>query len=309
MVKIDSQFRLSSGEQDFYAEHGYTLAKSVFSHDEAVQFRNEAHQIAHRLQEANTEGVSYEGWAAGAKITDLPRQLLQCHNVQYHFAAFTRLICDPRLTGRAPNIIGPNIQLHHSKMFIKPPAKGEPFPMHQDFPYFPHQLHTMIAAIIHFDDAPIEKGCVRVVPGSYKLGPLEHLHDGGHHLPIDEYPNHRSHPLPGRSWRRTLPQLPHHPRLRSQRKHRSAHYPTFAIGRSRRPAHRRDPRLPRPGHDPARYRSTGQLRTFAKLGTSPQSCTLNLSPSHIFQMTCYRDPHGSWDTASPASRLSLLGTA
>jgi ectoine hydroxylase-related dioxygenase (phytanoyl-CoA dioxygenase family) len=46
--------------------------------------------------------------------------------------------------------------------------------MHQDEPYFPHDNHSMIAAIIHFDDAPLEKGCVRVVPGSHKLGPLQH---------------------------------------------------------------------------------------------------------------------------------------
>ena len=46
----------------------------------------------------------------------------------------------------------------------------------------------MIAAIIHFDDAPLEKGCVRVVPGSYKNGPLPHLKEGGWHLPLSEYP-------------------------------------------------------------------------------------------------------------------------
>ena len=196
MTKGYTQSRLSSEEQNFYAEHGYLLAKSVFSRDEAAHFHNEAHQIARRLQAASIEGVSNQGWAAGAKITDLPRQLLHSHNVQYHSAAFSRLICDPRLTDRAADIIGPNIQLHHTKMFIKPPAKGAPFPMHQDFPYFPHQHHTMIAAIIHFDDAPIEKGCVRVVPGSHKLGPLEHLHDGGHHLPIDEYPITEATPCP-----------------------------------------------------------------------------------------------------------------
>ncbi len=60
-------------------------------------------------------------------------------------------------------------------MFIKPPGKGSPFPLHQDYPYFPHQLTTMGAAIFHFDNAPLEKGCVRVVPGSHKKGPLPHL--------------------------------------------------------------------------------------------------------------------------------------
>jgi ectoine hydroxylase-related dioxygenase (phytanoyl-CoA dioxygenase family) len=93
------------------------------------------------------------------------------------------------LTAVASDIIGsPNVQLHHTKMFIKPPEKGSPFPLHQDVPYFPHDRHSMIAVILHFDAAPLEKGCVRVVPGSHKLGPLEHSREGGWHLPFAQYP-------------------------------------------------------------------------------------------------------------------------
>jgi ectoine hydroxylase-related dioxygenase (phytanoyl-CoA dioxygenase family) len=46
----------------------------------------------------------------------------------------------------------------------------------------------MIAAILHFDDAPLEKGCVRVVPGSHKRGALTHEAAGGWHLPFAEFP-------------------------------------------------------------------------------------------------------------------------
>jgi len=60
--------------------------------------------------------------------------------------------------------------------------------MHQDHPYFPHERHTMMAAICFFDDAPEEKGCVRVVPGSHKLGPIDHESRGGWHLPFERYP-------------------------------------------------------------------------------------------------------------------------
>ncbi len=196
MITPAKDHGLTPEEKTFYKENGFLLAKSVFTRKEAEHFRNETHQITQRLQAADIEGVSNEGWGAGAKVTDLPRELLHCHNVQYQSAALTRLISDPRLTDRAADIIGPNIQLHHTKMFIKPPEKGAPFPMHQDMPYFPHENHSMIAAIIHFDDAPIEKGCVRVVPGSYKCGPLEHLHDGGHHLPVEEYPVAGATPCP-----------------------------------------------------------------------------------------------------------------
>lgn len=100
---------------------------------------------------------------------------------------FTRLLSDPRLVDPVADLIGPNVQLHHNKLFIKPPEKGSPFPMHQDHPFFPHERHTILAAIIHFDDAPLEKGCVRVVPGSHKQGPLEHFAGGGHHLSTQQY--------------------------------------------------------------------------------------------------------------------------
>jgi ectoine hydroxylase-related dioxygenase (phytanoyl-CoA dioxygenase family) len=71
--------------------------------------------------------------------------------------------------------------------------------MHQDYPYFPHDNHSMIAAIIHFDDAPLEKGCVRVVPGSHLLGPLEHIAEGNPHLDPANYPLEKAVPLPARA--------------------------------------------------------------------------------------------------------------
>ncbi|HET6743417.1 MAG TPA: phytanoyl-CoA dioxygenase family protein, partial [Kribbella sp.] len=72
--------------------------------------------------------------------------------------------------------------LHHTKLFVKPPENGSPFPLHQDHPFFPHTYHRVGAAIFHFDDAPEEKGCVRVIPGSHKDGPREHSPEGSYHL-------------------------------------------------------------------------------------------------------------------------------
>ena len=196
MLSDTKKYGLTPEEKSFYDDSGYLLAKAVFTRAEAALFREEAHHIAQRLQANQTAGVVNQGWDSGAKVTELPRQLLHCHNVQFHSAVLARILTDLRLTDRAADIIGPNIQLHHTKMFIKPPEKGAPFPMHHDVPYFPHQHHSMIAAIIHFDDAPIEKGCVRVVPKSFKLGPLEHLKDGGYHLSTAEYPISKCMPCP-----------------------------------------------------------------------------------------------------------------
>jgi phytanoyl-CoA hydroxylase len=182
---------LTQAQYDFYKNQGYVLVEGLFTAEEARAFREEAHALMDRLsQHADINPT----WGSARQIAE-GTKLLHCHNVQFYSALFTRLLVDERLTGAAADLFGsPNVQLHHNKLFIKPPEKGSPFPMHQDYPYFPHERHTMLAAIIHFDDAPLEKGCVRVVPESHRRGPIEHNSEGGYHLPLDQYPLESSVP-------------------------------------------------------------------------------------------------------------------
>jgi ectoine hydroxylase-related dioxygenase (phytanoyl-CoA dioxygenase family) len=187
---------LTSEQIAFFRANGYILVKGLLTKEEASHLRSETHALAERLARHGSIDATW-GSAREAVASAKDTQILHCHDVQFQAAAFSRLIVDPRLTEVAAQIIGSeNVQLHHTKMFIKPPEKGSPFPMHQDAPYFPHDNHSMIAAIIHFDDAPLEKGCVRVVPGSHKLGMLEHSTEGGHHLPFEKYPIEDATPCP-----------------------------------------------------------------------------------------------------------------
>ena len=184
---------LTQQQRSFYEENGYLLVKGQLTAAEARAWRQEAHTLIERLsQHANINPT----WGSARQIAEGPR-LLHCHNIQFYLGAFTRLLVDERLTAATADLIGsPNVQLHHNKLFIKPPEKGSPFPMHQDYPYFPHERRTMLAAVIHFDDAPLEKGCIRVVPGSYKRGPIDHNPEDGFHLPFDQYPLESSIPCP-----------------------------------------------------------------------------------------------------------------
>ncbi len=76
----------------------------------------------------------------------------------------------PNFLDVAEAILGPNIFLHHTKLFQTPPERGSPFPMHQDWPYFPTVRDSMIARIIHLSEATDEMGCLRVYQGSHRLG-------------------------------------------------------------------------------------------------------------------------------------------
>lgn len=180
---------LTPDHQSFYADNGYVLIRSLIDADEAAALRAEVHAIAARQGPTN---ATWSSVAGGDTVIE------HSHDVQFRSAAFSRLLVDRRLTNVFTALIGPNVQLHHNKMFIKPPERGSPFPMHQDHGYFPHKGKSMTAAILHLDDAPDAKGCVRVYPGSHKLGPLQ-AHGQDHHVDPDRFPLDLAVPIEART--------------------------------------------------------------------------------------------------------------
>ena len=178
-----------------YATEGYVLVRNLISRDEAEAYRAESHRLLADL--ARTDDPT---WGSAAELAgELPTRLQHLHDAQFYSAAFSRLLVDDRFTSVAAAVLGGagNVQLHHTKLFVKPPENGSPFPPHQDHPFFPHTLHRVGAAIFHFDDAPEEKGCVRVIPGSHLGGPLQHDPAGSFHLP--QIPFSDTTPLPARA--------------------------------------------------------------------------------------------------------------
>ena len=162
-----------------YAEHGFVLVKGLLSKEEAASYRETSHRLLAQLNRDDDPT-----WQSAMGMSDAKTRLQHLHDAQFYDAAFSRLLVDPRFTDVAAAVMGvENVQLHHTKLFVKPPENGSPFPLHQDYPFFPHRDHRVGAAIFHFDDAPEEKGCVRVIPGSHLAGPREHDPAGAHGCP------------------------------------------------------------------------------------------------------------------------------
>lgn len=187
---------ITEDQISFYKEQGYLLVPGLLDPADAAHLRQECHDLAARLSARGSIDATWEG--AKQMTMGASTSIMHCHNVQFYSAALGQLLFNERITEVAAGVMGTeNVQLHHCKMFIKPPEKGSPFPMHQDYPYFPHERHSMMAAIVHFDDAPLEKGCLRVIPGSHLLGPIPHA--GSYYLPPEEYPVEAATAVPAKA--------------------------------------------------------------------------------------------------------------
>jgi len=172
----------------FFEEHGFYHAKAVFQADEVAALERDFDGIVAQLT-ASGEVVDAT-WDGGEtdKIARAGDVILHTHNVQKYSRTWLNAFLNPRFLDVAEAILGPDIILHHSKLFQKPSEHGSPFPMHQDWPYFPTLNDSMIAGIIHVSDATDEMGCLRVYPGSHKLGRVDGSDGRRQNDVIDRHP-------------------------------------------------------------------------------------------------------------------------
>jgi ectoine hydroxylase-related dioxygenase (phytanoyl-CoA dioxygenase family) len=170
-----------------FEDNGFLRLEAVFSPAEVADLSRE---LEYMMQ---TFAVLDRGWEGPWReqfLTadeDDKARLSAMHELQCFSAAWARAVQQPRLVDAVADLIGPEVELHHTTLHAKAPEFGTPFPMHQDHPFYPHETGQYVDAIVHVDAATEQNGCLKFLRGSHKLGPLEHRFTGSPHLPPDEY--------------------------------------------------------------------------------------------------------------------------
>lgn len=100
---------------------------------------------------------------------------VQIVNMWESDAAYWQLLYHPTITQMAAQLIGcDQLRVWHDQIQYKPPGVGAQLEWHQDFPFWlilePAELVTAWLAL---DDATVENGCMRMVPGSHRWGTHE----------------------------------------------------------------------------------------------------------------------------------------
>jgi len=153
-----------------FKEKGFCLEKNVFTPDAVQTLSSEFDRIVSQLQRSGEYINARWGSELTKDIEQSDTQVIHTHNVQSYSAEMMNMIQDERLLDTLEKLIGQDIILHHSKLFLKPPGNGSAFPLHQDWSYFPTEKNSMIAAVVHLSESDEQMGCMRIVPGSHKLG-------------------------------------------------------------------------------------------------------------------------------------------
>jgi phytanoyl-CoA hydroxylase len=186
-TKVEGRRILSEEQRRYFEENGFLRLERVFSADEIAELSEELEYI---MQVWTAPGRGWEGPWRKQYLTaeqEQKAQLSAIHELECYAASWARAILQPKLVGALADLIGPEVEFHHATLHAKAPEFGTPFPMHQDYPFYPHENGQYLDALIHVDAATEANGCLKFLAGSHKLGPLEHVKIGAPHLPPEEY--------------------------------------------------------------------------------------------------------------------------
>src|SRR5687768_16195658 len=71
-----------------------------------------------------------------AEETENKSKLVAMHDLHFYSEAWCRAVTHPRIAEAMSDLLGPNVELHHTTLHLKPPETGHPFPMHQDSAFY-----------------------------------------------------------------------------------------------------------------------------------------------------------------------------
>jgi phytanoyl-CoA hydroxylase len=178
-----------------FARDGYYLARGIFSRSEVRALESEFDRIVDQILAKGEEVNARWGGPEMERIGSQDLVVLHTHNVHQYSAVWAQALFQEKFVQAASEILGPDVVMHHTKLFQKPSEKGAPFPMHQDWSYFPTVLDSMMAGIIHVSEANDEMGCLRVYPGSHLLGRIENSGGQSESDIFSKYPLEGATPL------------------------------------------------------------------------------------------------------------------
>lgn len=191
MTTTTTDFRFTADEREAFERDGYLVRRGVFTPGDVADMAGHCEQLVDDLAR-DRRGNRFR---AGSYVFDPDLVNLTVikwegdsdvvHGVE-PFAHLSRPLADwghdRRFLDPMRSILGDeHPELFTEKLNLKRPHVGGPNPLHQDYPYWvdPAEDASEIAtAIVFLDDSTLENGCLWVVPGSHRDGPVEPNADG-----------------------------------------------------------------------------------------------------------------------------------
>ena len=167
---------LTTDQKMFFEENGYLPYRRVLSDEELEALRQRTMDIAEgQAAHVPSRYIQLETAFQDGKDTTTPRidAIRKMTQLCYFDDLFQAAAKKSEIVDVIEDLLGPNIKLYTDQLMMKPRYNGTVTDWHQDspaWPFFVPQNH--VSCWVALDDATIENGCMTIIPGSHKWGPV-----------------------------------------------------------------------------------------------------------------------------------------
>jgi ectoine hydroxylase-related dioxygenase (phytanoyl-CoA dioxygenase family) len=177
---------LTKAQSEFFAENGYLVVENLVSPENLARLRTQVDEVQNTILEAQASakarqsGVAYivePGSNGGGTATMAKPSLRKLAELAPNDEFFRSIASTPEILEIVRQLTGggPKIMLYSDQVFLKPAFCGSEKPLHQDNSYFKVTPNSAgVTCWMALDDATVENGCMHYIPGTHKLGLINH---------------------------------------------------------------------------------------------------------------------------------------
>lgn len=163
-------YRPSISDIEHFESLGFLLMPALFGAEEAARLS----QTARADQELRARATTRQDAQGGATTLALDNQLGD--------DLYASIVRSRRVAESMSAFLGDEVYHYHHKIMLKEPYVGGAWEWHQDYGYwynFGCLYPTMGSCFIAVDPATRANGCLQVIPGSHRIGRIDHGKVGG----------------------------------------------------------------------------------------------------------------------------------
>jgi hypothetical protein len=162
---------LTQAQRESYFEDGYLRMEGLISPDWVARLQV---ATARMVELSRGQSESNEMFVLDAGHTAATPRLRRLNCAVDYDPAFWEYASQSRIPDMAADLVGPDVKFRESLINFKWARGGDEVRWHQDIPFYPHTNLTPLLILTLLADVEPDQAPLKVVPGSHKLGPLEH---------------------------------------------------------------------------------------------------------------------------------------
>lgn len=171
---------LAQNQIDQFNEQGFLPYEGMLTPLEVKALHQRLEDIGNEVVDFPSDYVQIEPMVKKGELPEDPvrfNNVRKIWNLTRYDEVFNELARHPKILDVVHRLIGPDLKIYADQTLCKPPRIGSAKPPHQDSAYWTSiDPPNLVICWIALDDATEDNGCMRFIPGSHKLGIIEHKH-------------------------------------------------------------------------------------------------------------------------------------